>query len=170
MHSYNYCPYRETCYCGDPLPFLDGTVTNYFYITGMVSVYSTLSVAIWWFFLTAAVFWKIWFPFHARSFKMANQLKYIHTICGIAGFFIPFAPMIALMSAYSKAVKTQDPPTTFVKGGMGFASVRSPPFPCNGNDKTVLFYSVIMPSDIILATGITLIILIFWLVHKVNRN
>ena len=132
-------------------------------------MYSTLSVAIWWFFLTATLFWKIWFPFHARRIETAHKLHYIHITCVIIGVLVPFIPIISLMSAFSVMLDSQDPPKpTFWKGGLGFASARFPPLPCNGNDKNVLFYSDILPSDIILASGITLIILIFWLVHKVG--
>ena len=126
-------------------------------------------MAIWWLMLTAAIFWKVWFPIHARSFELRHKVKYVHLVCGIVGFLLPFIPLIAIMSKFSVDLKSQDPPKpSFWKGGLGFNQVRFPPVPCVTTDKNTLFYSVILPSDIILATGITLIILIFWLVHKVQ--
>ena len=133
----------------------------------MVQVYSTLAAAIWWFMLTISLFWKLWFPFNARRRESKHQIKYIHISCILIGILVPFIPIIALMSNYSIQLKSNPSNTTFVSGGLGFASVRSPPVPCNGNSKEVIFYTNILPADIMLAVGITLIILIFWLVHKV---
>ena len=133
----------------------------------MVQVYSTLSAALWWFMLTAALFWKIWFPINARLWEKKKRIKYIHLGCICIGVFVPFIPLITLMSSFARRVSS-DSSLSFVAGGLGFASVRFPPLPCNGNDKQIIFYTHILPTDILLATGITFIILIFWLVHKVK--
>ena len=135
----------------------------------MVQVYSTLSVALWWFMLTAALFWKIWFPFNAKKCEAKHQVKYIHIGCGLAGFLIPFIPVITHMSSFAQRAKS-DPTIDFVSGGLGFTSVRFPPLPCNGNSKVIIFYTNIFPSNLILAAGITLILLIFWLVHRVSAQ
>ena len=133
----------------------------------MVQAYSTLAVALWWLMLTAALFWKIWFPFNAKMREAKHQVKYIHAGCGLAGFLVPFIPIISLMASFVQQAKL-DPSTDFVSGGLGFSPVRFPPQPCNGNNKDVVFYTIILPSTLILAAGITLILLIFWLVHRVR--
>lgn len=142
---------------------------QHFIFPGMVQVYSTLSVALWWFMLTAALFWKIWFPFSAKMCETKRKVKYIHIGCALAGLLIPFTPVIALMANFAQRVKS-DPSTDFVSGGLGFTSVRFPPLPCNGNSKIIVFYTNILPSNLILAAGITLILLIFWLVHRVSAG
>ena len=133
----------------------------------MVQVYSTLSVALWWFMLIASLLWKIWFPYNAKMCQTKHQIKYIHIGCGLAGFLIPFTPIIAHMASFAQRAKS-DLNTDFVSGGLGFIFVRFPPLPCNGNSKVIAFYTNILPSDLILAAGITLILLIFWLVHRVS--
>ena len=139
------------------------SITN----TGMIQVYSTVSVSLWWFMLAAALFWKIWFPLHARSFQLTRKIKYLHFGCALLGIFIPVIPVISFMIRFAVQVKSSDE-LSFQAGGLGFASVRFPPLPCNGNDKALIFYSVIFPTDILLAAGITLTVLIFWIVHKVS--
>ncbi|ORU95081.1 MAG: hypothetical protein A6F71_10480 [Cycloclasticus sp. symbiont of Poecilosclerida sp. M] len=139
--------------------------------TGMVQVYSTLSVALWWFMLTAALFWKIWFPINARLRETKHHIKYIHIVSVLIGALTPLIPVIALMSRFADNVNTDTTSnTTFLQGGLGFASVRFPPVPCNGNSKVIIFYTNILPADILLATGITFIVLIFWTVHKVSSR
>ncbi len=133
----------------------------------MVQVYSTLSVSLWWIMLTAALFWKIWFPFNAKMLEAKHQVKYIHIGCGLAGLLIPFIPVIAHMASFAQQVKS-DPSIDFISGGLGFNFLRFPPVPCYGNSKAIALYTNIFPSDLILAVGITLILLIFWLVHKVS--
>ena len=135
----------------------------------MVQVYSTLSAAIWWLFLTIALFWKLWFPFSARQWESRHCIKYIHGICIIAGVLLPLVPVIAQMASFSAKLNSEQSGITFLSGGLGFAQLRYPPLPCNGNDRAVIFYTNILPADIMLGVGITLIILIFWLVHKVRK-
>ena len=135
----------------------------------MVQVYASLSVAVWWFMLTAALFWKIWFPFNAKTLEAKHQVKYIHISCGVVGLLIPFISVIAPMASFAQRAKS-DPFTDFVSGGLGFMSVRFPPQPCNGNNKDIAFYTNILPTNLILAAGITLILLIFWLVHRVSTK
>lgn len=136
----------------------------------MAQTYSTLAAAIWWLMLTISLFWKIWFPFNARLRESKHQIKYIHLGCILTGVFVPFIPIISLMSAFAVKVKSDPSNVTFVEGGMGFAFLRFPPLPCNGNNKAVVFYTNILPTNIMLAVGITLVILIFWLVHKVSMT
>ena len=136
------------------------------YYTGMVQVYSTLASAVWWLMLTVALFWKIWFPFSARS---KHQIKYIHLGCGLTGLLVPLIPIIAHMTSYAARLNSASSNVSFVSGGLGFAGLQSPPLPCNGRSKEIIFYTNILPAVIMLAIGITLITLIFWLVHKVHN-
>ena len=133
----------------------------------MVFTYTLVQLATWLLFHTVALFWKIAFPFHARSFKASQKIKYIHIACAIAGFTLPLVPIIA--SVADSAVD-YDPSTTnisFLDSGLGFAQTRFPPILCTGSDGDVVFYSVVLPIDIALAFGCSLLIYIFWMIHKV---
>ena len=136
-------------------------------LIGMVQVYGATSADLWWFMLTAALFWKIWFPLDAKMREAKHQVKYIHLGCGLAGLLIPFIPVIANMASFAQRAKS-DPSIDFVSGGLGFTSIRSPPLTCNGNSKAIVFYATILPSNLLLAAGTTLTLLIFWLVHRVS--
>ena len=133
----------------------------------MVQVYSTLSLALWWFMLAAALSWKIWFPIKAKMFEKNGRDKLIHISCALAGFLIPFIPIIAHMATFAKTANS-DPNLSFLSGGLGFAFVRYPPLPCNGLNVEVVFYTNIFPADIILTAGITLILLMLLRVHRVS--
>lgn len=120
--------------------------------------------------LMAALFWKIWFPLNARMRKTKGKIKYIHIACALIGIFVPFIPIIALMSSFAERVNSDTSlDLDFLDGGLGFVTVRFPPLPCNGNNKVIIFYMNILPTDILLALGITFVILIYWLVHKVSQ-
>ena len=132
---------------------------------GIIQVYSTLSICLWWFMLTAALFWKIWFPINARMCETRRQIKYIHITCVLIGTLVPLIPVISLMSIFADNSSSH---SDFLDGGLGFSFTRSPPLPCYGSDLAVTFYTTIFPSNILLAIGITFIFLIFWRVHKVS--
>ena len=128
-------------------------------------MYSTLSGSLWWFMLATTLFWKIQFPFHSRSFQTTNKMKYLHIGCCLAGLLIPLIPVIALMSGYGVRITSSG--RSF---GLGFTYVRFPPLPCNGNNHVILYYSLVLPTNILLAIGITFIILILRIVHKVSHK
>ena len=58
---------------------------------------------------------------------------------------------------------------TFVSGGMGYGFPRFPPIICIGTDSDSVFYSIVLALIILLGIGITIIILLFWFVHKVSK-
>lgn len=122
-----------------------------------------------WLFHTVTLFWKVAFPFHARSFDVTRRTKYIHIACVIAGILIPLIPIIA--SVATSAVDFKSGPSTnisFLDGGLGFRVTRFPPILCTGSDRDVVFYSVVLPLDISLTIGCSLLIIMFWIIHKVS--
>ncbi len=131
----------------------------------MVFTYTLMQLATWWLIHTTALFWKISFPFHSRSFQMSHKIKYLHAASIIVGIVIPLVPVIA--SVADSAVD-YNPSTnvSFLNSGLGFAQTRFPPILCTGNDGDVVFYSVVLPIDMALAVGCTLLIYIFWIIHK----
>ena len=58
---------------------------------------------------------------------------------------------------------------TFVSGGMGYGFAQFPPVICIGTDSDSVFYSIVLPLIILLGIGITIIILLFWVIHKVSE-
>ena len=142
---------------------------------GILITYVLGQLALWWLFHIVSLFWKIKFPFHARSFEMSGKFKYIHIICVIVGIMLPLLPIISSMAKFAVDIRKQNNNSTsqikndlFLSGGLGFRSTRFPAILCSGTDADVIFYSVILPIDIILASGCTMLITVLWSVHRVS--
>ena len=106
---------------------------------------------------------------------MSGKVKYIHITCVIVGILIPLLPIITSMAKFAADIRKQNEKFTsqikndlFLSGGLGFATSRFPPILCTGRDQDVIFYTVVLPIGIILASGCTILINIFWSVHKVS--
>ena len=123
-----------------------------FFFAGIVFYYGLFQLAVWWFCHEISLFWKIKFPFHARSFETAHRMKYVHITMVTVGLILPALPVIVTFT-------TGDP--------SGFGLTRFPPILCTGLEKDSTFYSLVLPINILMATGIPLLIIIFWIIHKV---
>ena len=87
----------------------------------------------------------------------------------IAGVILPLVPIIASMADYAVDLKQSNVNNvTFLSGGMGFGQTRFPSILCTATDRDITFYSVVLPIDLILLFGCTLLVVIFWVVHKVS--
>lgn len=137
----------------------------------MVFVYTLLQTAIWWLCHTTALLWKIRYPFHARSYQTSHKIKYIHIACMIAGVLIPFLPIVTSMAEFAVDLKTntelQQRNVTFWSGGLGYLQIRFPPVLCAGRDGVAVYYTSVLPINIIVLVGLTELILLFWTVHRV---
>ena len=106
---------------------------------------------------------------------MSGKVKYIHITCVIAGILLPLLPIITSMAKFAMDIRKQNEKSTsqikndlFLSGGLGFTTSRFPSILCAGRDQDVIFYTVVLPINIILASGCTILINIFWSVHKVS--
>ena len=116
---------------------------------GVVLQYLILNITLWWFFHVASIFWKLQFPLHARKLQKGQNLKYIHVAVVIAGLLIPLPGVIA---------------TTLTDG---YTITRFPPILCGTRNSDAGYYSVFLIMNILLAVGISMLIIMFWIVHKV---
>lgn len=120
---------------------------------GVAFLYLMFLLLIMWFFHCLVMFWEVRFPFHASSYKKTNVRKYIHVIAFIAGVvIIPMVPNAIV----------------FVTGG--FTQVSSPPVVCLPSSKDTIFYVVILPVSLVMAAGISLVILVFDELVKVRSG
>ena len=111
----------------------------------------------WWFCHVVSLFWGIQFPFHFRSFKIAHRVKYIHIPMMIVGLVLPALPVIVAFSAGEPSRR-------------GFGLSTFPPTNCDSlQSAPATFYSLVLPVNLILVTGIPLLVIIFWIIHKVNK-
>ena len=140
-------------------------------IIGVAVTYTLLQLALWWIFHTMFIFWKIVFPFHARSFQSSHNMTLIYAACIAAGLVIPVVPVIVHMASFAKEVESnpvlQAMNVTAVSGGLGYRTFRIPPILCSGSNSGILYYSNALPINIIMMFGIAQLIIIVWRIHKV---
>ena len=129
----------------------------YFLLLGCVFKYGIFQLAVWWFCHVVSLFWKIQFPFHARSFGTAHRVKYIHITMVIVGLVLPALPVIVTFTAGDPSVR-------------GFGLTSFPQTNCDSLQMDPIFYSLVLPINLILVTGIPMLIIIFWVIHKVNQS
>ena len=142
------------------------------FIAGMVFVYAILQSAVWWLIHTTALLWKIRYPFHARSFQVSHKTRFICIACIMSGLLIPLVPILTTMVDFSIDLQTntvlQKMNVSFLSGGLGFSMYRFPPILCAGKNANVVYYSAILPINIIVIVGLTELIILLWTIHKVN--
>ena len=117
-------------------------MTEIFFHPGAVFHYVALQETFLWLFHIIAVFWFVRFPVHAKIFKNKRHFRYVHLIMLGVAIILPCIPLVAVLTT----------------GGCRLASF--PPFQCFARNNNVIYYTFILPASIMMATGITLIILI----------
>ena len=122
---------------------------------GILFFYGLLQLTVWWFCHVVSLFWEIQFPFHARSFKTAGHVKYIHIAMVIVGLVLPTLPVIVAFTAGTPSTR-------------GFGMTRFPPILCTSLESNSAFYSLVLPINILIAIGVPLVIVISWTIHKVH--
>lgn len=113
-----------------------------------------------------AIYWGLKFPFHARTFRTTHRTRYLHIACVAVCMILPTIPVAATMIKYSHGKSFREA----VDGGLGFGVVRFPPILCTGRDQDAMFYALILPVVVLLMFGMTVLIAIFWIIHKVKRS
>ena len=118
-----------------------------YYPTGAVFYYTLLQLSIWWLCHVIFMFWNLRFPFHAKVFV---RIKAIHVAMVLLALLLPTILVIA----------------SFSTGG--FVIVSNPPTICASRSSDAAYYSLILPISTIMATGISLLVLVFIIVIKVQ--
>lgn len=132
----------------------------------MVFYYVLIQFGIWWLVHVTAILWKIQFPFHAHQHKSTHCIRWIHVICVVLGLLIPLIPVIVTVVDSIMDSNNSSSSTQF--GTLGFGVTRFPPVLCTGVDRSATYYSLVLPLNLILLTGITELAIIFWIIHKVR--
>lgn len=89
---------------------------------------------------------------------------HVHLTCVVICVLVPLVPIIATMSQYAHGKSAAEA----AKGGLGFGISRFPSLLCSGRDEKITFYALVLPSIIIFMIGMTILVLIFWIIHKVS--
>ena len=99
-----------------------------------------------------AMSFAVFFPHHFRNLGAMHRLKYIHIIEVVIGLIVPIIPVVVILETD------------------GYGLPRFPPFTCTPIDPDATYYSLILPSSVFLAVGISLMILVFWKLAQMYRR
>lgn len=127
--------------------------------------YLLLQINLWWVLHMITLFWKVYFPIHARVLKSTRRLKIVHAVCVITALLVPLIPVAApFISNTLTEARAQQP----VTGTHGFGFTLFPPILCSGINENVTFYTLILPNVLLLLVGTVTLILAIWKIHKVS--
>ena len=114
-------------------------------ITGTVSYYTVLQLALWAVFHVVVVFLAVVFPLYNRELDVSGKIKYIHITMVLLGLILPCVPVAV----------------TFGTGGFALRDTVFPPIICLGRDRGASVYSLSIVESILIATGISLLVIVF---------
>jgi len=97
-----------------------------------------------------AVFLAVMFPFHKRKLDAEGRTKYIYSTMILLGLILPFMPVAVIF------------------GTGGFVAVHDANYPCTGRDRRATLYSFGIAVTVLIATGISLLIIVFRKIIKVE--
>ena len=120
----------------------------YSIITGCVFYYGLLHVGVYWFCHVSIFFYKVKFPFHSRLIDY--HTKCIHLGVVLLAVSIPCVPVIVAFSTG------------------GFLSLGYPQLVCVIRNSDAEHFSFVLPFSLIIATGITLLVMVFATIIKVQ--
>jgi hypothetical protein len=88
-----------------------------------------------------AIYWTIRFPLTARHVQTSKNFRYFHIGIVLAALLVSWIPVIVAL------------------GTSGYTFARFPPLMCVARDPNATFYGLILPKSILVAFGISLIVL-----------
>ena len=119
--------------------------TFFSFCIGVFLYYSSMLQAIFWFCHVVAVFLTIKYPLTAQQFQNKGFFKYVHLGIVVFVLLLPWTTV------------------GIVLGTEGYAISRFPTILCFARNVNVSFYAYVLPLSIIVATGMSLIVIIFWI-------
>ena len=86
-------------------------------------------------------------------------MKYVHIASVIAGLLLPLISPITSMVEFAVDLSSnevlQSQNISFVSGGIGYGLIRFPSILCSATDRYALYYSNLLPINIMVIVGIT---------------
>ena len=128
-------------------------------LIGIALYYILLQLLLWWLWHTTAVFQSL----HAKKINHFKKHTYLHVTFVLLSLTLPVVPVLVV-----QFVRSKNTVGSIYKSG--FTLSRFPPILCTGVDLHVNFWAALFPTSIILAAGVTLLVLNLRVVIKVNNN
>lgn len=111
--------------------------------------YAILVISLLWLFQTAIYFWVVIYPLHYRSFASSGKLKFIHVIVVAVSFLLPVIPILAAA----------------LNDGFGINLLQKRK--CNVLNADFIFYGIVLPINIVVIFGLSLLIITIWSIGNV---
>ena len=121
-------------------------------ISGSVLFYCFMQIAVLWICHVCMIFWNVRFPDYYLLLTRRHQLKYIHLMTILIAIFVPCIPVAVAF------------------GTGGFINARFPPLLCLSRSANAAFFSLVLPVSILIASGVSLLLAVFWTLHKVCES
>lgn len=88
------------------------------------------------------------FPFHAKRHE--SRAKIVYRVMVVCGFALPLPGVIVTLATE------------------GYTIGRFPPLLCTTKDPNLFYYSVVFLASVILATGLFMLVVLYWTLCKVG--
>ncbi len=132
---------------------------------GMLTHYLLLFLSLWWICHIVIIYWKLQFPFHARNWELDGKMKYVHLVSAVLVSLFSCVPLIVIMIVdWQRRIAGGN-----IMGTLGFGKTRFHPIVCTAIHQGSVYYSLILPINLLVPIGVTLLILSIWLIHKVHH-
>ena len=119
-------------------------------ILGSLLFYCFMQIAVLWILHVSVIFWNVRFPDQYMLLNRRHQVKYIHLVSVLVAIVVPVIPVAVIY------------------GTGGFVNGRFPPLLCLPSNANAAFYSLVLPVSVLIASGVTLLLAVFWTLHKVS--
>ena len=123
---------------------------NALFPSGSVLYWCVIQIAVLWMCHVCIIFWTVKYPVHYMRCTANHQMKYIHASVAVVAIIIP---TIVVAVAFATG---------------GFVNNRFPPVLCLSRNADAGFFSLVLPISIITPSGVSLLLIVFWTLHKVN--
>ena len=117
-------------------------------LTGATWIYISHQVALWWIFHLSMVFCAVFWPFEYQYWKKQGYFKYIHFVMVALALTLPIIPAMI---------------TFKIDGYVLYFLIRPD---CVARNTQASFYAHVVPLIIAVATGLYLLVLIFWKLYS----
>ena len=122
-------------------------------LAGVVNTYFYSLTIYWWFVHTVIIFWKVWFPTNARSFRVSGHFKYLHITLVLVTVLLALIPVAASLATGGYITSTDPSFSNF----------------CHPRNLKAIFYTSIFQYSIFISLGVTFNLLTFWKLIRMNK-
>ncbi len=118
---------------------------------GVCLYYILMQLVLLWLFHIITIFWGVYWPFQASIIQASKKQVLLHMIAVFVALVLPAVPVLII----------------HYLSPQGFTVTRFPPILCAAYSLTFNFYIFMLPISIIIACGLSLLVLTFWKLAKV---